>query len=231
MTDLFNMSLSQSNSNQSKNLTLKINEIFFSIQGETSRVGLPTIFIRLTGCPLRCVYCDTEYAFHEGNMITLDDIMKNISEYETKHVTVTGGEPLAQKNCRPLLTLLCDAGYDVSLETSGAQDISNIDSRVARIVDLKTPASGEADKNLYDNLQYLTTHDQVKFVICDREDYQWSKEKLVTYKLNEQCEVLFSGSHGELQSSQLAGWILQDQLPVRLQIQLHKYLWGDVPGK
>ncbi|MCK5432355.1 MAG: 7-carboxy-7-deazaguanine synthase QueE [Gammaproteobacteria bacterium] len=225
------MSPSQTNSNQINNLTLKINEIFFSIQGETSRVGLPTIFIRLTGCPLRCVYCDTEYAFHEGNMITLDDIMKNISEYETKHVTVTGGEPLAQKNCRPLLTLLCDAGYDVSLETSGAQDISNIDSRVARIVDLKTPASGEADKNLYDNLQYLTTHDQVKFVICDREDYQWSKEKLVTYKLNEQCEVLFSGSHGELQSSQLAGWILQDQLPVRLQIQLHKYLWGDVPGK
>ncbi|MCK5499416.1 MAG: 7-carboxy-7-deazaguanine synthase QueE [Gammaproteobacteria bacterium] len=225
------MSPSQTNSNQINNLTLKINEIFFSIQGETSRVGLPTIFIRLTGCPLRCVYCDTEYAFHEGNMITLDDIMKNISEYETKHVTVTGGEPLAQKNCRPLLTLLCDAGYDVSLETSGAQDISNIDSRVARIVDLKTPASGEADKNLYDNLQYLTKNDQVKFVICDREDYQWSKEKLLKYKLNEQCEVLFSGSHGELQSSQLAGWILQDQLPVRLQIQLHKYLWGDVPGK
>ena len=225
------MSPSQTNSNQINNLTLKINEIFFSIQGETSRVGLPTIFIRLTGCPLRCVYCDTEYAFHEGNMITLDDIMKNISEYETKHVTVTGGEPLAQKNCRPLLTLLCEAGYDVSLETSGAQDISNIDGRVARIVDLKTPASGEADKNLYDNLQYLTKNDQVKFVICDREDYQWSKEKLVKYKLNEQCEVLFSGSHGELQPSQLADWILQDHLPVRLQIQLHKYLWGDVPGK
>jgi len=225
------MSPSQTNSNQSHNLTLKINEIFFSIQGETSRVGLPTIFIRLTGCPLRCVYCDTEYAFHEGNMITLDDIMKNISEYETKHVTVTGGEPLAQKNCRPLLTLLCDAGYDVSLETSGAQDISNIDGRVARIVDLKTPASGEADKNLYDNLQYLTKNDQVKFVICDRDDYQWSKGKLDKYKLNEQCEVLFSGSHSKLQPSQLADWILQDQLPVRLQIQLHKYLWGDVPGK
>lgn len=225
------MSPSQTNSDQSHNLTLKINEIFFSIQGETSRVGLPTIFIRLTGCPLRCVYCDTEYAFHEGNMITLDDIMKNISEYETKHVTVTGGEPLAQKNCRPLLILLCDAGYDVSLETSGAQDISNIDGRVARIVDMKTPASGEADKNLYDNLQYLTKNDQIKFVICDREDYQWSKEKLVKYKLNEQCEVLFSGSHSELQPSQLADWILQDHLPVRLQIQLHKFLWGDVPGK
>ena len=221
------MSPSQTNSN----LSLKVNEIFFSIQGETSRVGLPTIFIRLTGCPLRCNYCDTEYAFYEGNMMMLDDIMKNISVYVAKHVTVTGGEPLAQKNCRPLLTLLCEAGYDVTLETSGAQGIRNIDSRVARIVDLKTPASGEADKNLYDNLQYLTTHDQVKFVICNREDYQWSKEKLVTYKLDEQCEVLFSGSHGELQPSQLADWILQDQLPVRLQIQLHKYLWGDVPGK
>lgn len=225
------MSPSQSNSNKSKNLTLKVNEIFFSIQGETSRVGLPTIFIRLTGCPLRCEYCDTEYAFYEGNMMKLDDIMKKLTAYEAKHVTVTGGEPLAQKNCRTLLTLICEAGYDVSLETSGAQDIRNIDNRVARIVDLKTPASGEADKNLYDNLQYLTSHDQVKFVICDREDYLWSKEKLLTYKLNDQCDVLFSGSHGDLQPSQLADWILQDQLPVRLQIQLHKYLWGDVPGR
>ncbi len=225
------MSLSQTNNDQSHNLTLKINEIFFSIQGETSRVGLPTIFIRLTGCPLRCVYCDTEYAFHEGNMITLDDIMKNLSVYEVKHVTVTGGEPLAQKNCRPLLTLLCEAGYDVSLETSGALDISNIDSRVARIVDLKTPASGEVDKNLYDNLQHITNKDQIKFVICNREDYEWSKGKLSEYKLNNQCEVLFSASHGELKATQLADWILKDELPVRLQIQLHKYLWGDVAGK
>ena len=225
------MTLSNTNTDQYKNLSLKINEIFLSIQGETNLAGLPTIFIRLTGCPLRCVYCDTEYAFHEGNMITLDDIMKNISEYETKHVTVTGGEPLAQKNCRPLLTLLCDAGYDVSLETSGALDISNIDSRVARIVDLKTPASGEVDKNLYDNLQHITNKDQIKFVICDREDYEWSKEKLSEYKLNNQCEVLFSASHGEIKAKQLADWILKDELPVRLQIQLHKYLWGDVPGK
>jgi 7-carboxy-7-deazaguanine synthase len=214
-----------------KSLSLKINEIFFSIQGETNRAGLPTIFIRLTGCPLRCVYCDTEYAFHEGNKMTLADIMKSISVYKTSHVTVTGGEPLAQINCRPLLTLLCESGYDVSLETSGALEIGNIDSRVSRIVDLKTPASGEVDKNLYDNLQHLTTHDQVKFVICDHADYQWSKEKLNEYKLNEQCEVLFSGSHGELQTAQLADWILQDQLPVRLQIQLHKFLWGDVQGK
>lgn len=225
------MSLSQTNNDQSHKLTLKINEIFFSIQGETSRVGLPTIFIRLTGCPLRCVYCDTEYAFHEGNITTLDDIMKNLSVYEAKHVTVTGGEPLAQKNCRPLLTLLCEAGYDVSLETSGALDISNIDSRVARIVDLKTPASGEVDKNLYDNLQHITNKDQIKFVICNREDYEWSKEKLSEYKLNNQCEVLFSASHGELKATQLADWILNDELPVRLQIQLHKYLWGDVAGK
>lgn len=225
------MTPSSENIDLDKSLSLKINEIFFSIQGETSRAGLPTIFIRLTGCPLRCIYCDTEYAFHEGNKMTLTDIMKSISVYKTSHVTVTGGEPLAQKNCRPLLTLLCESGYDVSLETSGALEIGNIDSHVSRIVDLKTPASGEVDKNLYGNLKHLTTHDQVKFVICDRDDYQWSKEKLNEYKLNEQCEVLFSGSHGELQTAQLADWILQDQLPVRLQTQLHKFLWGDVQGK
>jgi len=229
--DPFNMSQAPSNKNQSHKLSLKINEIFFSIQGETTKSGLPTIFIRLTGCPLRCVYCDTEYAFHDGDKITLTEIMEKISDYKTKQITVTGGEPLAQKNCRPLLKMLCDAGYDVSLETSGALDIQNIDARVARIVDLKTPASGEVDKNLYENMQHLTTHDQVKFVICDRQDYEWSKEKLDEYNLNKQCDVLFSASHGEIQNSQLADWILQDQLPVRLQIQLHKYLWGDVPGK
>ena len=172
------MAPSQKNTGLSSNLTLKINEIFFSIQGETNRAGLPTIFIRLTGCPLRCVYCDTEYAFHEGEQMTLAEILENISDYKVKHVTVTGGEPLAQKTCRPLLTILCDEDYDVSLETSGALDIQDIDNRVARIVDLKTPASGEVDKNLYDNIQYLTPNDQVKFVICDREDYEWSKEKL-----------------------------------------------------
>jgi 7-carboxy-7-deazaguanine synthase len=212
-------------------LTLKINEIFFSIQGETTRAGLPTIFIRLTGCPLRCTYCDTEYAFHKGEKMTLAEIVSIISDHKSKQVTVTGGEPLAQKNCRPLLEMLCDAGYDVSLETSGALNIQGIDTRVARIVDLKTPASGEVDKNLYENMLHLTPHDQVKFVICNRQDYEWSKEKLNEYKINEQCEVLFSGSHGEIQSSQLADWILEDQLSVRLQIQLHKYLWGDVPGK
>lgn len=157
--------------------------------------------------------------------------MEKISDYKTKQITVTGGEPLAQKNCRPLLSILCDAGYDVSLETSGALNIQDIDSRVARIVDLKTPASGEVDKNLYENMQYLTANDQVKFVICNHKDYEWAKEKLNEYKLSEKCEVLLSGSHGEIQNSQLADWILQDQLPVRLQIQLHKYLWGDVPGK
>ena len=225
------MAPSQKNTGLSSNLTLKINEIFFSIQGETNRAGLPTIFIRLTGCPLRCVYCDTEYAFHEGEQMTLAEILEKISDYKVKHVTVTGGEPLAQKTCRPLLTILCDEDYDVSLETSGALDIQDIDNRVARIVDLKTPASGEVDKNLYDNIQYLTPNDQVKFVICDREDYEWSKEKLYKYKLNDQCEVLFSGSYGEIRTTQLADWILEDQLPVRLQIQLHKYLWGDVPGK
>jgi 7-carboxy-7-deazaguanine synthase len=221
--------MSQASSNN--DLTLKINEIFFSIQGETTRAGLPTVFIRLTGCPLRCTYCDTAYAFHAGDKMTLAEIMQTISDYESRQITVTGGEPLAQKNCRPLLETLCDAGYDVSLETSGALDIQDIDSRVARIVDLKTPASGEVDKNLYENMLQLTTHDQVKFVICDREDYEWSKEKLNEYKINEQCEVLFSGSHGEIEPSQLADWILEDQLPVRLQIQLHKFLWGDVPGK
>ncbi len=211
--------------------TLKINEIFFSIQGETTRSGLPTVFIRLTGCPLRCVYCDTEYAFHDGDKMTLNEIMEKICGYKTEQITVTGGEPLAQKNCRPLLEILCNAGYDVSLETSGTLDIQDIDNRVARIVDLKTPASGEVDKNMYENMQYLTANDQVKFVICDRQDYKWSKEKLNEYNLNERCEVLFSANHGEIQNSQLADWILKDQLPVRLQIQLHKYLWGDIPSK
>jgi len=163
--------------------------------------------------------------------MTLTEIMEKISIYKIKQVTVTGGEPLAQENCRLLLEILCDAGHDVSLETSGALDIQDIDNRVCRIVDLKTPASGEVDKNLYENVRHMTANDQVKFVICDREDYQWSKEKLSEYNLSEICEVLFSGSHGEIQASQLADWILEDHLPVRLQIQLHKYLWGNVPGK
>lgn len=213
------------------NVNLKINEIFFSIQGETNRSGLPTIFIRLTGCPLRCAYCDTEYAFYGGDNMTLAEIMDKISIYQIKRVTVTGGEPLAQKNCNALLTLLCDSNYDVSLETSGALTIAPTDRRVCRILDVKTPASRESDKNLYENFQYLTPHDQIKFVICDLADYQWAKEKLTEYQLASLCEVLFSASYEQLSDAQLAAWILADQLSVRLQIQLHKHLWGDVAGK
>ena len=211
--------------------TLKVNEIFFSIQGETTRSGLPTVFIRLTGCPLRCAYCDTAYAFYQGKAISINDILREAARYRTKYVTVTGGEPLAQKSCTDLLRLLCDEGYQVSLETSGALDISGVDERVARIVDIKTPGSGEAEKNRLENLSGLMAHDQTKFVICDRRDYEWARDMLHDMQLNERCEILFSPSHGQLDAALLAGWILEDQLPVRLQIQLHKYLWGDVPGK
>ncbi|MBI4005261.1 MAG: 7-carboxy-7-deazaguanine synthase QueE [Gammaproteobacteria bacterium] len=214
-----------------RNKILKINEIFFSIQGESTKTGLPTIFIRLTGCPLRCVYCDTEYAFHEGEKMSIDDILHKIAGFRTRHVTVTGGEPLAQKACIDLLGLLCDEGYLVSLETSGAVDISTVDERVSRIVDIKTPGSGEVNKNKFGNLKYITPHDQIKFVICDRMDYLWAKDKLKEFQLNEHCEVLFSPSHGVMNAVKLADWILEDHLPVRFQIQLHKYLWGDVPGK
>lgn len=213
------------------NRTLRINEIFFSIQGETSYSGLPTIFIRLTGCPLRCGYCDTAYAFHEGKKMTISEILRDITQYRTRHVTVTGGEPLAQKGCFDLLSLLCDEGYQVSLETSGAMDIKNVDERVNRIMDIKTPGSGESKKNRLDNLKYLNANDQIKFVICDRADYEWVRAMLKEHHLHERCEVLFSPSHEQLDAAQLADWILEDQLPVRLQIQLHKYLWGDVPGK
>ena len=212
-------------------LSLKINEIFFSIQGETNKAGLPTTFIRLTGCPLRCSYCDTKYAFHKGTKMSFTDILKVVSSYASQHITVTGGEPLAQKNCRPLLTRLCDEGYCVALETSGAIAISNVDARVSRIVDIKTPGSAEKSKNCYENLQYITRHDQIKFVICDRNDYEWSKRKLNEYRLHDLCEVLFSSSYEELPAQTLANWILADRLPVRMQIQLHKYLWGDVRGK
>ncbi len=212
-------------------LTLIINEIFFSIQGETNRVGLPTVFIRLTGCPLRCVYCDTAYAFHHGKKMTLAKIVDAVAPYQTRQITVTGGEPLAQKHCKALLEVLCDRGYAVSLETSGALDINGIDSRVAKVVDLKTPASGEADKNRYDNLQHLAAHDQIKFVIADRNDYLWAKEMLAKHTLNARCEVLFSSVYQKLPDADLAAWILADRLPVRLQIQLHKHLWGDLPGR
>ena len=211
--------------------TLRVNEIFLSLQGETTRSGLPTVFIRLTGCPLRCSYCDTEYAFYEGEKMTIAGIVRTVAGYRTPYVTVTGGEPLAQKPCLPLLKHLCDEGYKVSLETSGAMDVAAVDPRVMKIVDIKTPGSGEENRNRYENLQHLGQHDEIKLVICDRVDYEWAKNLLNQYRLNERCEVLFSPSHAQLPAAQLADWILADRLPVRLQIQLHKYLWGDVRGK
>ncbi|MEO5702664.1 MAG: 7-carboxy-7-deazaguanine synthase QueE [Gammaproteobacteria bacterium] len=211
--------------------TLRITEIFYSLQGETRTVGLPTVFVRLTGCPLRCHYCDTAYAFHGGQKMELPDILSTVAEYRARYVTVTGGEPLAQQACLSLLAQLCDAGYEVSLETSGALDISAVDARVVKVMDLKTPRSGELEKNLYGNIAYLRQHDQVKFVLCDRADYVWAKAMLDQYHLAECCEVLFSPSHQQLDATALADWILEDRLPVRLQIQLHKYLWGSVAGK
>lgn len=212
-------------------LNLKINEIFFSLQGETSTAGLPTIFIRLTGCPLRCRYCDTEYAFYDGEKQSIGTIIETIRDYNTRYVTVTGGEPLAQKNCLPLLSVLCDAGYRVSLETSGAMDISDVDPRVVRILDLKTPGSNEVNRNRYQNINALTRNDEVKFVICDRNDYEWARETLDRYSLDDICSVLFSPGHTQLSATDLADWILADQLPVRFQMQLHKSLWGDVKGR
>ena len=211
--------------------TLKVNEIFFSLQGETRFIGLPTIFIRLTGCPLRCNYCDTDYAFHDGEKITIENILQNISNYRSRYVTVTGGEPLAQKHCHDLLTLLCDEGFEVSLETSGAICVEHVDERVYKILDIKTPASGESDKNNFNNLQYIKESDQIKFVIVDKFDYQWSRDIIKEHQLNERCEILFSPAYETLDPEKLAGWILQDQLPVRMQIQLQTYIWGDVPGR
>jgi len=209
---------------------LRITEIFYSLQGEARTVGIPTVFIRLTGCPLRCEYCDTAYAFKGGEWFSLMDILSEVKKYKTKYITVTGGEPLAQKKCIDLLNLLCTEGYDVSLETSGSLDISKVDSRVSRVMDLKTPASKEESKNRYENIELLKQNDQVKFVICDRNDYEWSVFKLNEYDLINQCEVLFSPSHQQLKPQQLADWILEDQLAVRFQMQLHKYLWNDEPG-
>ncbi len=209
---------------------LRITEIFHSIQGEADSVGWPTVFVRLTGCPLRCGYCDTAYAFHGGEWWSIDEVLAEVTKHGAKHVTVTGGEPLAQKNCLALLTRLCDAGYKVSIETSGALPIAPLDPRVVRVMDLKTPASGERERNLLENIPALRVTDQVKFVICDRGDYEWSKAQLTEHGLAERCQVLFSASHGQLDSKDLAEWILTDHLPVRLQVQLHKYLWGNVPG-
>ncbi len=211
--------------------TLRINEIFLSIQGESSRVGLPTVFIRLTGCPLRCQYCDTEYAFHNGTTLSIDTILQQISTYQTPYITVTGGEPLAQKNCLTLLQLLCDQSYQVSLETSGAIDISAVDPRVMKVLDIKTPGSGENDRNRYENLSLINDTDEIKFVICNREDYEWSKNLITERGLMAQGNVLFSPEQEGLPATQLAQWILEDGLHVRLQIQLHKYLWGNTPGK
>ena len=210
---------------------LKITEIFFSLQGESRTVGLPTVFIRLTGCPLRCQYCDTAYAFTGGQWMSFDEIIKTVQSYQTKYITVTGGEPLAQAQCLGLLKELCDLNYHVSIETSGALDIQNVDARVSKVMDIKTPGSKEESKNKYDNINYLTKSDEVKFVVCSEDDYEWSKKILNDYQLNEKCEVLFSPSQGEQDVTDLADWILRDQLPVRLQVQLHKYLWGNVAGK
>ena len=208
---------------------LKITEIFYSLQGEADTVGYPTVFVRLTGCPLRCQYCDTAYAFHGGEWMSLEGILERVAEFAPRHVCVTGGEPLAQKNCLPLLAGLCDANYRVSLETSGAMPLASIDARVIRVVDVKTPGSREASRNRYDDLALLRPEEQIKFVICDRADYEWSRDKLA--ELEPRCAVLFSPSAGQLPARELADWILADRLPVRFQLQLHKVLWGDVPGR
>lgn len=211
-------------------LQLRITEIFHSLQGESSRVGYPTVFIRLTGCPLRCTYCDTAYAFSGGQNMSLAEILKRVAEYVPQYVTVTGGEPLAQKNCLSLLRVLCDAGYQVSLETGGALDIGEVDTRVMRVVDIKTPASGESAKNRWENMALLTGHDEIKFVLCDENDYLWAKQILQLHQLAGKCTVLFSPAHGTLNATQLADWILHDRLPVRMQVQLHKLLWNNEPG-
>ncbi|MDR5172256.1 7-carboxy-7-deazaguanine synthase QueE [Methylobacillus flagellatus] len=211
---------------------LRIHEIFHSLQGESSRVGLPTVFVRLTGCPMRCVYCDTEYAFKGGSNMSLDEIMVQVGSYGAKYVCVTGGEPLAQKKeCLKLLERLCDDGYEVSLETGGAIATDGVDERVAVILDIKTPGSGELAKNKWENLQRLKPNDEIKFVLCSREDYDWAKQLLAEHALNEKCQVIFSPVFSQVTPTDLADWVLADKLPVRMQVQLHKILWGETPGK
>jgi 7-carboxy-7-deazaguanine synthase len=211
--------------------SLRITEIFFSLQGETRTIGLPTVFVRLTGCPLRCGYCDTAYAFHGGERMSFDAILEQVASHGPRYVTVTGGEPLAQPGCWPLLAELCDAGYEVSLETSGAIDMSGVDPRVVKVMDLKTPASGEMARNHFENIELLNPHDQVKFVICDRQDYDWARMQVDQWRLPERvADVLFSPSFGQQDAKQLAEWILHDRLPVRFQLQLHKLLWDDAAG-
>ncbi|PKO47182.1 MAG: 7-carboxy-7-deazaguanine synthase QueE [Betaproteobacteria bacterium HGW-Betaproteobacteria-22] len=211
-------------------MKLKIHEIFYSLQGESTRVGLPTVFIRLTGCPMRCVYCDTAYAFSGGSNMEIADILAKVAEFGTPYVTVTGGEPLAQKNCHVLLTELCDAGYSVSLETGGAMDISIVDPRVSVILDIKTPESGEVENNVWGNLEYLKKSDEVKFVLCSHADYEWAREVLAQHHLADTCSVLFSPVYNLVAPTELAAWVLADKLPVRMQLQLHKILWGEKPG-
>lgn len=216
---------------ESREGMLKISEIFYSLQGEARDAGRPTVFIRLTGCPLRCTYCDSEYAFFGGQWMHFDEIMAEVSSRKTKHVCVTGGEPLAQKRCHALLSRLCEEGFEVSLETSGAIDVSKVDQRVSRVVDIKTPDSGEVERNLWANLDVLTAHDQVKFVICSRSDYEWALAQIRERGLEDKFDVLISPSWGQQDPTELAEWVIGDQLQVRVQLQLHKYLWGDVPGK
>ncbi len=210
---------------------LKLTEIFLSLQGEARDAGWPTVFVRLTGCPLRCTYCDTTYSFHGGQWWEIDAILAEVARLGAKHVCVTGGEPLSQKRCLTLLERLCNAGHVVSLETSGAIDIAGVDPRVSRVLDIKTPGSGEVARNRWANLPLLTAHDQVKFVICSREDYDWSRDVLVQHRLHVVCDVLFSPSATQLPARTLADWIVEDRLPVRFQMQLHKLLWGEEPGK
>ena len=210
---------------------LKLTEIFHSVQGEADSIGWRTVFIRLTGCPLRCGYCDTEYSFYGGEWHDFDQIIEQIAAYNCPRICVTGGEPLAQKNCKAFIQELVDLDYDVSLETSGAIDISGIDARVSRVMDLKTPDSGEESKNKLSNLPVLTPHDQLKFVICSREDYEWSKAICAEHNLTNQTQVLFSPCHGQVAAQDLAQWVIDDQLNVRMQVQLHKVIWGEEQGR
>ena len=211
-------------------MSLKIYEIFHSLQGETSRIGLPTVFVRLTGCPMRCTYCDTEYAFSGGGNLQIAEILAKVAEFSTQYVTVTGGEPLAQKECYLLLQALCDGDYSVSLETGGAMDIASVDARVSIILDIKTPGSNEEKNMLWSNVNHIKTKDEIKFVLCNRDDYDWAKIKITELKLSEKCPILFSPSYHDLSAETLADWILADKLPVRMQVQLHKILWGERQG-
>ena len=214
-----------------RSATLRVTEIFHSLQGESSRAGLPTVFVRLTGCPLRCAWCDTDYAFSGGETMTLGEVLVEVARHGARQVCVTGGEPLAQKACLPLLKALCDAGYSVSLETSGALDIAQVDARVSRIMDLKAPASGEADRNHWENLDRLNAGDEIKIVLADEADYEWAKSVLAARRLDAICPVLLSPVAGRLDAKRLAEWVLRDKLPVRVQLQLHKLIWGAERGR